>query len=65
MHELSKGQESFWYPYLQITEKPDLLIMWSDEQLDELQDPVLKQNVIEEREIAMKDFLMIKDFAGQ
>lgn len=36
MHEISKGKDSFWYPYFKITEKPDLLIIWTEEELGEL-----------------------------
>jgi hypothetical protein len=36
MYEMMKGEESFWYPYLQIINISDLPMTWTDEELDEL-----------------------------
>jgi len=33
MHEMIKGENSFWYPYFKITEKTDMLCFWKPEDL--------------------------------
>lgn len=37
MHEISKGKDSFWYPYLKILPFVNCLTEWSDEELRQLQ----------------------------
>ena len=49
MHEMSKGEDSFWYPTFLTSEKPDLPIFWTDEELAELQDIIIDHRVKEER----------------
>ena len=36
LHEMSKGEGSFWYPYFQISESPDQVSQWEESDLDEL-----------------------------
>ena len=50
MHEISQGEKSFWYPYLEIINRPDLPFMWSDSELDEFQDAVLIRTIKSYRE---------------
>jgi len=38
MYEVSKGPESFWYPYLRMIPKPESAMKWSDDELRVLQD---------------------------
>ena len=44
-HELCKGEGSFWKPYLDIINFTDLPCLWSDEELQLLQDAVLIANI--------------------
>lgn len=44
-HEKTKGEASFWKPYLDIINFTDLPFLWSDEEIDQFQDAVLQQNV--------------------
>jgi len=41
MYELSKGEESFYFPYLQILPEPGSVSQWTDEQLRGLQNDAL------------------------
>jgi len=45
-----KGEESFWYPFFQVINLSDLPMHWSNDELTEFQDAVLKQNIINYRE---------------
>lgn len=38
MHELLKGEASFWHPYFEIVNFSDLPMLWSDDEVNELQD---------------------------
>ena len=42
MHELSKGVNSFWHWYFEISDLPDMPANWSSEELEQLRDPILK-----------------------
>ena len=43
LHELSKGEKSFWKPMFDVWPRDtDILLNWDDEDLDWLQDPTLK-----------------------
>ena len=50
MYEMTKGTNSFWYPYFRITEKTDMLSNWKSEELQLLQDELLKAQVDDEIE---------------
>lgn len=39
-----KGEESFFYPYFQVISPSDLPMAWSENDLSEFQDQVLKTN---------------------
>lgn len=41
MYEMTKGEDSFWAPYFEITEKTDMVGFWNKEDLDECEDPLL------------------------
>lgn len=40
-HEYLKGEKSFWYPMIAITNLSDLPFMWSQEEINEFQDKVI------------------------
>lgn len=42
MYEKLKGHRSFWHPYLEIVDGMDLVMFWSEQELDALQDVFLK-----------------------
>ena len=42
VYELSKGEISFYYPYLKILPEPGSITKWSESELDELQHEQLK-----------------------
>ncbi len=44
MYEKLKLYRSFWYPYLEIVEGMDLVMFWSEKELNELQDVFLKHS---------------------
>lgn len=48
-YELSKGEESFFYPYLKILPEPGSVSKWSDAELDELQHEQLKHRAERKR----------------
>ena len=50
LHEMSKGEASFWHPYFQISESPDQVSQWQESDLDELQDPIFKEEAMDEFE---------------
>jgi hypothetical protein len=50
MHEISKGVDSFYHAYLEIISRPDLPMMWSDQELDEFQDAVVIKTIKSYRE---------------
>lgn len=39
LYEYLKGDKSFWFPYINIMNEADLAAYWSDQELEELQDP--------------------------
>lgn len=43
MFERSKGNKSFWHPYLQVMNQSDLLYDWTDDQIDLCGDKTLNQ----------------------
>ena len=43
MYERLKGFKSFWYPYWEIVDGMDLVMGWTEEEMDELQDIFLKK----------------------
>jgi hypothetical protein len=36
LFELCKGKDSFWYPYFEITDKPELITDWPVKDLNNL-----------------------------
>jgi hypothetical protein len=50
LYELCKGPESFWFPYFEITDKPQLITSWPVKDLNNLQDESLKERTIDEEE---------------
>ena len=65
LHEMSKGEASFWYPYFQISEFPDQISEWPESQLDELQDPILKVAALDAREQNEEEFEMFLEIAKE
>jgi hypothetical protein len=37
-HEFLKGEESFWHDYFEIINFSDIPMLWTEEEVDELQD---------------------------
>ena len=50
LHEMSKGEDSFWAPYFAISEYPDQVSMWNEDDLAELQDPIFMEESKDEDE---------------
>jgi hypothetical protein len=48
-YELSKGEASFYYPYIKILPEPGSISKWSDAELDELQHEQLKHRAERKR----------------
>ena len=36
LHEILKGEDSFWFPYLEIINFSDIPMLWSEDEIDEL-----------------------------
>jgi hypothetical protein len=36
LHELLKGEDSFWYPYMEIINFSDIPMLWTEDEVDEL-----------------------------
>jgi hypothetical protein len=49
MYEMCKGEDSFWGPYFECASWADLPYCWSDDDLTELEDELLKFEIIEYR----------------
>lgn len=45
LHEKLKAESSFYWPYLQILKDAEILIDWTSDEIEELQDPALFQRV--------------------
>lgn len=65
MFEMTKGRDSFWYPYFQITEKTDMIGQWMKKDLEELQDEILKAEALDEIAIVEEEFNLVFDVAKQ
>ena len=65
LYELCKGEDSFWYPFFEITDKPDLLTDWSEKDLYELQDQSMKQRTLDDVEEIEDSFEVIRSVAEQ
>ena len=48
LHEMSKGPDSFWYHYFQVSAIDDMPCNWTEADLDVLQDPIMKQEMMDE-----------------
>jgi len=59
MYEMSLGDKSFWHPYFEIISQPDLPMMWTDEELNELQDAVLIRQIKQYREEFEEEWRLI------
>lgn len=64
MYEMSKGRESFWFPYFQITEKTDMLGFWKNSDLDELQDEVMKAEAKDEHIVVKAEYSCLMGVAN-
>jgi histone-lysine N-methyltransferase SETD3 len=49
MHEILKGEDSFWHPYLEIINFSDIPMLWEAHEIEELQDAILKKDIIHYR----------------
>ena len=45
MHEKIKGEESFYFPYLDLIERSYTMLDWNEDDLKEVEDPVLHDEV--------------------
>ena len=43
MYEMGKGKEGFWHPFFETAEYCDMLNKWSQEELEELEDEVVRE----------------------
>lgn len=48
-YERLKGEKSFWHPYFQIINFSDIPMLWNEDEIDELQDQILKKDIIHYR----------------
>lgn len=44
-YEMLKGEKSFWFPYFDVINISDIPMVWNEDEIDELQDAVLKRDV--------------------
>ncbi len=65
MTEMIKGEESFWAPYFAITEKTDMCQFWSEDELSNLQDEIMKAEAIDETDVLKDEFLIIFEIAAK
>jgi len=54
--EFGKGRDSFWFPYFEVVALPESLSLWDERDLDELHDPILKQESLDEMEDMINEF---------
>ena len=62
---MSKGEQGFWYPYFEISALPDVPMNWSEKELDELHDPIMKQEAIDEKEEVAEQFEEVLEIVQQ
>lgn len=48
-YEVLKGEKSFWHPYFQIINFSDIPMLWKEDEMNELQDAILKKDIIHYR----------------
>ena len=63
MHEISKGERSFWHHYFKVCPTPDMPCFWSEEELNELHDPMMKQEAENEAEELQEEYEEILEIA--
>ena len=56
MHELGKGADSFWHWYFEISAWSDMPALWSQDELNELHDPILKHEACDELAEMQEEF---------
>lgn len=56
LYEYLKGEQSFWWPYMQVMNESDLTCFWSDEELDLLRDVELKHEALVYREEVLEEW---------
>ena len=63
-YELSKGEMSLWAPYFAITEETDLPCFWTDKDIQELDDELLKAEIIDYKEEYDAEFEALYEVAS-
>lgn len=55
IRERIKGPGSFYYPYFQVTENPEMLLDWTNDELKELRDQFLYHKVTDTQALYFRD----------
>lgn len=63
LHEMSKGEGSFWYHYFQVSALSEMPAQWSDADLDVLHDPIMKLEMKDENEELEEEFEEVLEMA--
>jgi hypothetical protein len=66
-YEISKGEDSFWYPYLRILPIPGSISYWNTKDLNELQDVRITHRAMNKRatlEVSLLITLFLTEFSG-
>jgi hypothetical protein len=69
MYEIMKGtriinnteEKSYWHPYFQIIDPIDIPFDWSEEDLDQLEDKLLKAEALEYQQDVEEEWSMIRE----
>lgn len=59
-YETLKGENSFYYPYFAVISETDLPMTWSEEELSEFQDQVLKMTILNYKKEYEEEWLLVK-----
>ncbi len=63
--EMLKGQRSTFFPYFEVINTCDMPMLWSDDELDEFQDNVLKANVQSYKKDFDEEWLFVYDMINK
>jgi hypothetical protein len=59
IHEMAKGDRSFWHPYFEAVDPGEMVCDWGDKLIDEIDDRELKEEIKEFKESMTEDWNIV------